>query len=817
VKSEIRNPKAEGNSKLEIRNVSGRRNPSLGFWASFGFRPSDFGFFSAFGSRISDFLPVLALALVVALSAHAQPNAPHVGYVYPAGGRQGATFQVVVGGQFLSGVTNVCFSGDGIRATVLEYNRPLTQKEFTDLRDKFRELREKRRNAQPAAGNRGVRAGAATSTNTWTSADETMLVEIRNKILKNPPNRQGNPAIAETITLQLAVDADAEPGDREVRLATPASLSNPLRFCIGQLPEFSQLAAKTYPEANFVRELFNGNPPATAAANAERRVSLPAVVNGQIMPGQIDRIRFAARKGQQLVVTASARELIPYLADAVPGWFQAVLTLCDANGKELAYDDRFRFHPDPVIHCEIPKDGDYVLEIKDSLFRGREDFVYRITLGELPFITSIFPLGGPAHGQTAVELSGWNLGVTNLVETNSEAGVRSIVVSRNDRLSNPVPFAVDTLPECPDQEPNDSTARAQPVMLPIIVNGRIDVPGDRDCFRFEGKAGDEVVAEVYARRLDSPLDSVLALTDVAGRQLALNDDHEDKGTGLITHHADSYLRATLPADGIYLLNLIDAQHQGGAEFAYRLRISRPRPDFELRIVPSSVTARGGTASLTVYALRKDGFTNEIVIGLRAAPIGATLSGARIPANQDQARFTLSLPPMSPKEPLVLSLEGRAQVDGQAICRAAVPAEDCMQAFAYRHLVPAKELRVAVLERGLPRVRILSPTPVMIPAGGTASVRIGTPSAAFADRFQVELSEPPDGIRIDRVGPSSAGGTEIVVRADAAKVKPGMEGNLIVNILPGKTPPGAQRGNAPANRPRAPLGTLPAIPFRIAAD
>ena len=86
-------------------------------------------------------------------AARAQPNAPHIGYVYPAGGRQGATFQVVVGGQFLSSVTNVCFSGDGIRATVLEYNRPLTQKEFNDLRDKFRELQEKRRNAQPAAGN----------------------------------------------------------------------------------------------------------------------------------------------------------------------------------------------------------------------------------------------------------------------------------------------------------------------------------------------------------------------------------------------------------------------------------------------------------------------------------------------------------------------------------------------------------------------------------------------------------------------------------------------------------------------------------------
>jgi hypothetical protein len=52
-----------------------------------------------------------------------------------------------------------------------------------------------------------------------------------------------------------------------------------------------------------------------------------------------------------------------------------------------------------------------------------------------------------------------------------------------------------------------------------------------------------MVAEVYARRLDSPLDAVLRLFDPTGRQLALNDDHEDKTSGLSTHHADSYLSA----------------------------------------------------------------------------------------------------------------------------------------------------------------------------------------------------------------------------------------------------------------------------------
>ena len=39
------------------------------------------------------------------------------------------------------------------------------------------------------------------------------------------------------------------------------------------------------------------------------------------------------------------------------------------------------------------RDGRYTVQIRDALHRGREDFVYRLTLGEIPFVTSVFPLG----------------------------------------------------------------------------------------------------------------------------------------------------------------------------------------------------------------------------------------------------------------------------------------------------------------------------------------------------------------------------------------------------------------------------------------
>ncbi len=754
---------------------------------------------------------LLAASLIVAVSAEAQPAAPRIGYVYPAGGRQGATFQVTIGGQSLDGVTNAFISGDGVQAVVVDFNKPMPQGQFNNLREKLKELQDRK-----AAARRWPN-----STNVWTDADEKTVAEIRAKILKNPPNRQGNPAIAETATLRVTLITNAEPGEREIRLGTPAGLSNPLVFCVDHLPEFSQPPAKAAnPEADRFRERF-GKPPTTAPAKSETRITLPAIVNGQIMPGRADRFRFHARKGQQLVAIVSARELIPYLADAVPGWFQATLALYDAKGKELAYDDDFRFHPDPVLHCEIPKDGDYVMEIKDAIYRGREDFVYRITMGELPFITSLFPLGGKVGEPTTVILKGWNLPATKLTQENKTPGIHSISVSKDERVSNGMPFTVDTLPEGLDQEPNNESQHAQKLTLPIIVNGRIDHPGDVDVFRFEGRAGDEIVAEVQARRLDSPLDSVLKLTDATGKQLAFNDDYEDKASGLNTHHADSYLRVTLPASGSYYLHLGDTQHKGGEEFAYRLRLSPPRPDFELRVVPASLTARAGmSVPLTVYALRKDGFTNEIMLALSDTPAGMVLSGGRVPANQDQMRMTLTAPPNPPKAPYRLNLEGRAIIEGVAVVHPAVPAEDMMQAFAYRHLVPARELEVAVLAggRGTARgaLKLLGATPVQIPAGGTARVQFAMPAGVFVDRFQFELSEPPEGIALGTVTPVREG-VEIVLRSDAAKVKPGQQGNLIVNIFAGRPAASAGPANRPANVRRAPIGALPAIPFEIVSQ
>ena len=582
------------------------------------------------------------LGLLSLTSAVQAQTRPYVGFVYPAGGQQGTTFQIKLGGQGMDDITGVIVTGKGVTGKVVDYQRKLGPQEITLLNEQLRELRAKvspkgtallaGSSGKPGEMSSGMDAGMNSGMDAGMAAGgasaagkpqdtQTLMGRIQRRVSEYVL-RPAATSIASLAYAEVTVAPNAEPGDRELRLVTARGVSNPMVFNVGQLPETTRKPMVTCPFQVLGKEelALRKRPP----EEAEVRVTVPCTMNGQIASGETNSYRFEARKGQRLVISARARQLIPFIADAVPGWFQPVLTLYDGNGKEVAYDDDYRFKPDPVIFFQVPKDGEYVCCITDAIFRGREDFVYRITVGELPFVTSIFPLGGRAAEPLTVAMKGWNLQSTRLTVPGKDAkpGIHSIVARRDGVVSNRVPFATDTLPETLEKEPNNNPSQAQKVTLPIIINGRIDRPDDWDVYQFTGRAGASVVAEVYARRLESPLDSVIKVTDSAGKVVAMNDDYEDAGAGVNTHHADSYVMFKLPADGTYFVHVGDTARCGGEEFGYRLRISWPRPDFALRVVPSSVSIRGnGSTGVTVYAIRKDGFTGTIKLGLKDPPPG----------------------------------------------------------------------------------------------------------------------------------------------------------------------------------------------------
>lgn len=654
--------------------------------------------------RATRFLAIMLASIAAAPVAMAQKR-PHIGYAYPAGGRQGEVFQIKLGGQDLDNVNGVLVTGPGVSAKVVEYFRRLGNQEVQLLNEQLKELK------SPAKG--PAMEAATTQANPPMMMESTPggkpaesdkanphgdLVARLGRRVREAVQTPACASLASLVWVEVTIAADAPPGRRELRLVTARGVSNPLPFHVGQLPETTrepmisanlQVLGK---EAAALRK----RPP----EDAEKRVTLPCTLNGQIASGEINRYRFNANKGQRLVFATLARQLIPYVADAVPGWFQPVLALYDAKGREVAYADDFRFKPDPVILYQIPADGEYVLAIRDGIYRGREDFIYRISAGELPYLTGIYPPGGPAGSAKTPAMSGWGLDGARLSDPppGAPAGVASLTAERNGIRSNPVPFALDTLPETSDRDSNNSPETAQEIGLPVIINGRIDRPNDWDVFRFNGKAQDPVVIEVGARRLDSPLDSVVKLTGADGKVLAFNDDCEDLTAGTNTHHADSYLMTRLPADGTYYVHLGDTARHGGAEYGYRLRISAPRPDFELRVAPTSagLPLKGG-ATMNVYVVRKDGFNGPVKVNLTELPPGFTSSPVVIPPDQPMARFFFKAGSEPTPVPVSLQISGTATVDGRDVVHAGVPSEDRMQAFLWRHLVPAEDLRVLVFD------------------------------------------------------------------------------------------------------------------------
>jgi hypothetical protein len=751
------------------------------------------------------------LAGSAAAPGQAGRNDPRVGYLYPAGACRNTTVEILAGGQNLRGMNGIRVSENGVEARIIKSYRQMRnldgdQRALLQWRIACRraEINGKPAPPQPAPPKPLEDGKPAPEVklpdHPLLDLLGTMtLPEIEHWLLlmQRQDRMQQNPQLGEIIRVEVKVSADAEPGMRELRFSGPQGLSNPVRFEVGPLAE--------------IRELEPNETPANAKTPTTPAVPLPCTFNGQIQSGDVDVLRFRARRGQNLVVKGQARALIPYLADAVPGWFQMVLAVRDAKGNEVAYGDDFRFDPDPVFRFKVPEDGDYSLEVRDSIYRGREDFVYRISVGELPFVTSSFPLGGRQDTPLAATVRGWNL-PGEKINLETSAGGQPVRSARMPGLSHEISYAVDSLPETQDAEPNNDAAGAANVPLPCVINGRIDKPGDADVYRIEGRKDMELVVGVDARLLRSPLDSVVHVADESGKVLAWNDDSMEKdghlhlGDGLLTHHADSRLRVKLPADGPVFIRIADTQNHGGPEFAYRLRISEARPDFELRVTPSVLNIPpGGHVPLRVHVLRHDGFDGEIHLKLEDAPPGFVLSGARIPAGSSQARITLSCPPQHKGgvfKPRLIGTAGK-------VTRTALAADDMMQAFLWRHLVPADEWLVCVAPGKGKRsaVEVTTPLPLRVPVGALAEVHVKLPKWIVDRGLVMEPSEAPPGITLTSIRPV-ADGVAFDVKADST-TKAGFETNLIIDVLATSLGP-----NKPAARgqQRPQIASLPAIPI-----
>src|SRR4030042_258754 len=188
---------------------------------------------------------LMSKATAIGAGARAR-RGPTIGYVYPAGGRRGTTFEVALAGRFLDGITDVVVSGEGVQADLIEHVKPLNGKEINLLRDRLKELQEKMKSPKKGKDNAGEEAQTTSEPEAQIDLQtiENEMAEIKEK-LANPKNRnRDNLQLSEDVILRVNLASNAAPGERQLRLKTAQGLSNPVTFHVGQLPEYREKGAK---------------------------------------------------------------------------------------------------------------------------------------------------------------------------------------------------------------------------------------------------------------------------------------------------------------------------------------------------------------------------------------------------------------------------------------------------------------------------------------------------------------------------------------------------------------------------------------------
>ena len=620
------------------------------------------------------------LASILIASSLATSAAPQAAYYFPCGVQAGTTNRIVVGGQGFWGLRGGWVSGEGVEVVnVVKVPGFPTQgggegevawvsswldgvwdgKKSKPLLPSFKALRTWRRCPW------------------WDTLDERDPIELsiiarEIYIRKNP--LQTSPALAQLVILDVVARPDARPGVRDIVLYDDKDITAPHPFFVTAEPHSSEL-------------LFA--PPSKVKPD-ERIFDLPIVLDGQIMPGETDSFNINLSRGRRLVCTLVGRELLPYIGDAVPGFFNPVMRLVDVGGHEVAVSDDFHFLPDPVLACDIPADGSYRLEVHDNLFRGRADFVYAVTC-------------------------------------------------RMDDGDKPLPTPQERAFAC--FPPPSAHIPPSPSSGSYLFSGKIDYPGRVVTHDFEVPSPGEYSFELFARRRGSPLDGIVRLYGPVSflpqsmtPLLATWDDVTNKfHVGSVPQaECDSMGTWRFEKAGKYRVTVSDSGGAGGPDFDYALAVARAEPSFAAYASKSSFLMQAGrtsSAKFKVHVVRRGGFAGSVRLD---GSEDFSFANGEIPAGSDEAEVVASLKRSREPGMLTASFTASAEVaPGRRITVPVVPTDEAQQAFAYTHHLPARSFFFYAQSPRPPVTEM--PEWIAMPADKLFPKRIVLPTAEFPSK------------------------------------------------------------------------------------
>ncbi|MCG9132563.1 PPC domain-containing protein [Candidatus Poribacteria bacterium] len=494
-------------------------------------------------------------------------------------------------------------------------------------------------------------------------------------VLFNGAGVSGRIATDAQLTASLTIAPNAPLGIQQMRIVTPYGVSNALNFVVGSLPEISE------DEAIEKTEMSNW-------------LELPVTVNGEIASiDDEDRFSFDLKKDARLICEVTAQRLGSPL--------DSYLVLQDANGAEVANSGQGN-GLDSLLDYTALETGKYTLHIRDIRYKGGSGFRYRLSVGELPYLETIFPLGAQRGTDNAIAVTGANLGTVNAIQVaidpETPKGQQTLRVQTPSGLaSNSHPFSIGSLAEMGETEPNNTAEKANAVNVPITINGKIDdlndstsLSGDIDRFSFEIKEPQLLVFEVEALRLSSKLDALLTLYG-AKKQMEAGTDMETYNAAeeqvlMVNDDAsgtDARVEWNFTEAGKYSVAIRDLNNQGGETYPYRLNIRPLEPNFTLSAVvldsqnrPSGLdsprVSRGGTFTMQVNVGRLDRHTGPIRLYCPTLPKTFEVSPAVVEVGQNKALLTVTAPWDAPLGLMPFTVAGISAVGNRQVERTATP-------------------------------------------------------------------------------------------------------------------------------------------------
>ncbi len=313
----------------------------------------------------------------------------------------------------------------------------------------------------------------------------TNLYNLTNVYFNNPKlSAQLEPG-AELTEAWIAVKAAADlpPGEYELSVANPGGESGKVKLEVGALPHVFE----------------------SDSHSAGRVLSLPVTYWGAINPaGHTDEIQFHAQAGQTVVFDLAAQRIGSKL--------NASLTLLDAGGTVLASQGEFD-NGDPLLAWSFTNGGTYRIRVADQTASGSPEHFYSLSMGRLPTVTAVFPPSLATNAEADVQLIGYNLaGMDRIRVKPAKAGELEVPLDPEKyRARHPFKILVTDGPELVESELHGGPGQAMPIPIPCTVSGRINPAGGTgeaaDFFRFQARAGEQLIVETDAARRGSPIDT----------------------------------------------------------------------------------------------------------------------------------------------------------------------------------------------------------------------------------------------------------------------------------------------------------------------